>query len=71
MPTYKNEIQTQIREEYKKRREAYLLDLELRTHTNEMNSLWSQAARIVACTTQVPEANRQIIENERQILQLE
>ena len=64
-------MKEQIREHYKKRRESYLLFLELQTHTTEMTNLWSQAARIVACTTQVPEANRQIIENERQIIQLE
>ena len=51
-------METEIRQYYEKRRESYLLDLELRTHTNEMTSLWSQAARIVACTTQVPTANQ-------------
>ena len=51
-------MEVEIREHYKKRRESYLLDLELRTHTTEMTDLWSQAARIVACTTQVPADNR-------------
>ena len=64
-------MEAEIRYHYEKRRESYLLDLELRTHTTEMTNLWSQAARIVACTTQVPEANRNIIDYERQIIQLE